>query len=129
MTQLLKGKNTMGFVYIALTIFFTVYGQLIIKSQVSSAGIFPDDNGEKIGFIIRLLLNPLVISGFISAFLASLAWMAALTQFELSFAYPFMSLSFVVVIFLSIVLFGEPLTLNKVLGTGLLVIALFIISR
>lgn len=129
MTNLFKGKNTMGFVYIALTIFFTVYGQLIIKSQVSVAGAFPDDGGEKLSFIIRLLLNPLVISGFISAFLASLAWMAALTQFELSFAYPFMSLSFVTVIFLSIVLFGEALTWNKVIGTGLLIISLIIISR
>lgn len=129
MIDTLKGKNTMGFVYIALTIFFTVYGQLIIKSQVSSAGVFPDDSGEKIAFIVRLLLNPLVISGFISAFLASLAWMAALTQFELSFAYPFMSLSFVAVIFLSIILFGEPLTFNKIFGTGLLIVALFIISR
>lgn len=119
----------MGFVYIALTIFFTVYGQLIIKSQVSAAGTFPVDNGEKLGFMIRLLLNPLVISGFISAFLASLTWMMALTQFELSFAYPFMSLSFVVVILLSVVLFGEALTFNKILGTGLLLVALFIISR
>lgn len=119
----------MGFVYIALTIFFTVYGQLILKSQVSAAGAFPVDNGEKLSFMIRLLLNPLVISGFASAFIASLTWMMALTQFELSFAYPFMSLSFVVVILLSVILFGDTLTLNKVFGTILLLISLFIISR
>jgi hypothetical protein len=37
-----------GFLYIALTILFTVYGQMIIKWQVSNAGDFPPDFGEKI---------------------------------------------------------------------------------
>ena len=85
----------MGFVYIALTILFTVYGQLIIKSQVSIAGKFTPDTDENITFILRLLLNPLVISGMAEDFLASLAWMATLTQFELDFAYPLMTLSFI----------------------------------
>ena len=53
----------MGFVYIAPTIFFTVYGQLIIKSQVSNAGELPADFGDKISFFLELLLNPLVLSG------------------------------------------------------------------
>ena len=123
------GKYQMGFVYIGLTILFTVYGQLIIKSQVSNAGEFPEPTAEKIEFIARLLLNPLVLTGMASAFLASLAWMATLTQFELSFAYPFMSLSFVLVILISVILFGEALTLTKIVGTCLLVISLIIISR
>ena len=119
----------MGYVYISLTIFFTVYGQLIIRSQVGDAGEFPVDTSEKITFIARLLLNPLVLSGFASAFLASLAWMATLTQFELSFAYPFMSLSFVIVMFLSIILFGEALTYNKLLGTFIILLGLLVVSR
>jgi len=119
----------MGYVYIALTILFTVYGQLIIKSQVSGAGAFPADSGDKIAFFARLLLNPWVLSGLAAAFLASLAWMAALTQFELSFAYPFTSLSFVTVILLSAFLFNEGLTLNKLIGTAVILIGLVIISR
>jgi multidrug transporter EmrE-like cation transporter len=119
----------MGYVYIALTILFTVYGQLIIKSQVSGAGAFPADSGDKIAFFVRLLLNPWVLSGLAAAFLASLAWMAVLTQFELSFAYPFTSLSFVTVILLSAFLFNEGLTLNKILGTVVILLGLVIISR
>lgn len=118
-----------GFVYIFLTIFFTVYGQLIIKWQVGQAGEFPSDSGEKALFLARLLLNPWVISGFASAFLASLAWMAAMTQFELSFAYPFMSLSFVIVMFLSVLFFAEVLSWNKLVGTSIILIGLFIVTR
>ncbi len=119
----------MGYVYLGLTILFTVYGQLIIKSQVSAAGEFPPDTGDKIAFLARLLLNPLVITGFIAAFLASLTWMMTLTQFELSYAYPFQSLSFVIVVFLSVLIFSEPLTLTKLLGTGVILVGLFILSR
>jgi multidrug transporter EmrE-like cation transporter len=119
----------MGFLYIALTILFTVYGQMIIKWQVSNAGDFPPDLSEKLMFIVRLLLNPWVISSFAAAFLASLWWMAAMTQFELSFAYPFMSLAFVVVMVLSIMFLGEQLTWTKIAGTLIIITGLFVITR
>lgn len=118
-----------GFLYIALTILFTVYGQMIIKWQVSNAGDFPPDLGEKLTFIVRLLLNPWVISSFAAAFMASLWWMAAMTQFELSFAYPFMSLAFVVVMILSIMFLGEQLTWTKIAGTLIIITGLFVITR
>jgi drug/metabolite transporter (DMT)-like permease len=121
--------NWMGFFYIVLTIAFTVYGQMVIKWQVDLAGEFPPDTGEKMIFIFRLLLNPWVISSFASAFVASLFWMAAMTQFDLSFAYPFMSLSYVVVMVLSYLLMNEALTWNKVIGTLVIVAGLYIITR
>lgn len=126
-----KGKhvNWMGFVYIGLTILFTVYGQMIIKWQVNLAGEFPPDATEKAIFIVRLLFNPWVISSFAAAFVASLFWMAAMTQFELSFAYPFMSLSYVVVMVLSFVFMNEAFTWNKLAGTLVIIVGLYIITR
>lgn len=105
-----------GYLYIALTILFTVYGQIILKWQVSQAGILPGPIGEKIGFLFGLLLNPWIISGFLAAFLASLCWMASMTKFPLSYAYPFMSLAFVLVLLLSAFFFQEPLSWQKVVG-------------
>lgn len=106
----------MSYVYIALTIVFTVYGQLILKWQVSKAGALPGAIGAKIGFLFGLLLNPWIVSGFLAAFLASLCWMAAMTKLPLSHAYPFMSLAFVLVMFLSALFFHEPLTWPKIIG-------------
>jgi drug/metabolite transporter (DMT)-like permease len=61
--------------------------------------------------------------------LAFLCWMAAITKFELSYAYPFMSLSFLLVLILSAILFHEPLTVSKVVGVGLVVAGIIIGSR
>lgn len=121
--------NWMGFFFIALTIAFTVYGQMIIKWQVDLAGEFPPETAEKVIFILRLLLNFWVISSFAAAFVASLFWMAAMTQFELSFAYPFMSLSYVVVMVLSFLFMNEAFTWNKVIGTLVIIVGLYIITR
>jgi len=121
--------NWIGFLYIALTIAFTVYGQLVIKWQVNQAGEFPPEMGEKILFIIKLLLTPWVISSFASAFIASLFWMAAMTQFDISFAYPFMSLSYVIVMVLSIAFMGEKFMWSKVIGTLVIILGLFIVTR
>jgi len=52
-----------------------------------------------------------------------------MTQFELSFAYPFMSLAFVIVMVLSIMFFGEQLTWTKIAGTLIIVGGLFVLTR
>ena len=56
------------------------------------------------------------MSGFAAAVLASLAWIAALSKFELSYAYPFMSLNFIFVGVLSFMLFGESVNMHKLAG-------------
>jgi drug/metabolite transporter (DMT)-like permease len=119
----------MGYVYIALTILFTVYGQLVIKWQVNSIGELPPGLIEKVLFILKQYLNIWIISGFASGFLASMTWIAAMTEFEISFAYPFMSLSFIIVMFFSAFFFHESLTLARLLGTSIVLIGLFIATR
>ena len=119
----------MNHIYIFLTIFFTVYGQIIIKWQVNSAGALPVGAIEKISFILRLLLNPWILSGLFSAFLASLTWMAAMTKFTLSYAYPFISLTFVLIMLAATILFREPITVPKLFGIIAIVAGVIIGSR
>lgn len=118
-----------GHVYIALTLLFTVYGQLVLKWQMGGAGTLPPGAIEKVGFLLRQFLHPWVFSGFAAAFLASLAWMAAMTRFELNYAYPFMSLAFVIVMLFSVLFLGEQLNFARVAGTVMVVAGLIVIAR
>lgn len=122
-------RLNMGYVYIAATVLLTVYGQIVVKWQVAQYGALPADTNGKIGFILQLLLNPWIISVFIAAFLASMSWMAAMTQFTLSFAYPFTSISFILVTVLSVVLLHEPFAWNKMLGALIIIAGLFVATR
>lgn len=119
----------MSYLYVFFTIILTVYGQIVIKWQVLKAGAFPEDASGKLYFLMHLLLNPWVISAFAAALLASVTWMAAMTKLQLSHAYPFMSLAFVLVILLSNVFFGEQVTTLKIAGIVLVVLGLAIGSQ
>lgn len=119
----------MGYVYIFGTILFTVYGQLVLKWQMDQAGSLPVGIWDKFIFLLQQFLNPWVLSGFASAFLAALCWMAAMTKFNISYAYPFMSLSFVLVFLLSIMLFGDPVTVQKIVGLTLIIAGIVVTSQ
>ncbi|MCB1888225.1 MAG: EamA family transporter [Rhodocyclaceae bacterium] len=114
---------------IILTIFFTVYGQLIMRWQVSHAGPLPPSLGEKAMFVAVLLFKPWVLTAIAASFLAGVSWMLAMTRFEVSYAYPFMSLNFVLVLLMGALLLNEPLTLQKTLGVGLIVAGTIVASR
>jgi uncharacterized membrane protein len=121
--------QAMNYIYIFATVFITVYGQLILKWRIGRYGSLPEAFPDKILFLGRLLLDGYILSGFAAAFLASMFWMAAMTKFDLSHAYPFMSLNFVLVFLLSGILLHEPFTLNKFLGVTLIVLGTVVTAR
>ena len=118
-----------GHIYILLTLLFTVYGQLVLRWQMAQTRGMPEGGVDKLLFLFQQFFNPWIISALLSAFLASLAWMAAMTRFELNYAYPFMSLAFVIVMIFSVVFLNESLTIPSVIGTIMVVGGLIIIAR
>ena len=118
-----------GFAYVLGSVLCTVYGQIIVKWQVGKAGALPATLSGKIQFLLNLIFNPWIMSGILAGFFALLCWLAAMTKFELSYAYPFMSLAFVLVLVLSAVLFHEPLTAAKILGVLLIIAGIVVGSR
>lgn len=116
------------YLYIVATIALTVFGQMVLKWRMDQVGPMPAGAWPSLRFLLMLLIDPLVIASFVSAFIAGLAWMAAMTRFELSYAYPFTSLNFVVVLVLSVWLLGESLTVSKVIGVTMIVVGTLIAS-
>lgn len=117
------------YTYIAGAVLLTTYGQMILKWQLSKAGVLPDPLLARLWFLLSQLRSPWILSGLAAAGVAALCWMAALTQFQLSHAYPFMSLSFVLVLVLSAVFFGEAATAPRVIGIILILAGALVGSR
>lgn len=111
------------YLYILGTLVFTVYGQIILKWRLTGLKIeLPEAAADKVWYLVKLLFDPFVFSGFASAFVASLFWMAAMTQFEITQVYPFMSLAPALVFVVGILFLGETFTMGKVLGLALIVL-------
>jgi len=115
------------YLYILGTLFFTVYGQIILKWRISKLNIvLPDNFHNKVIYLVKLVFDPFIFSGFISAFIASLFWMAAMTKFEISYAYPFMSLAPALVFMIGILFLGENFSIGKLLGLFIIILGIII---
>jgi multidrug transporter EmrE-like cation transporter len=117
------------YLFILGTILFTVYGQIVLKWQVSRLGPLPSAAGDKFLVLARLVVSPWVMSCIVAGLLAFFCWIAALTRFQLTYAYPFVSVTFALVLVLGAFFFGESLTLGKVLGVAFIILGVVIGSR
>ena len=120
--------KSLDHIYIVGTIIFTVYSQLIMRWQVSLAGPLPVDFIGKFYFIAHLFLNPWVISSIFATLLAGVAWMLAMSRFEISYAYPWISLNFLLMLFFGVMLFGESFSLAKLFGTCLVIVGIVVLA-
>jgi drug/metabolite transporter (DMT)-like permease len=115
--------------YVFLTISATVAGQLILKRGMVQVGEVPQETGQVLGFLMGAFLNPLVFAALCLAFVASLGWMAAVSRLPLSYAYPFMAVTFPLVLVFSRILFLESISPLRWVGVFVIWLGVFLVSR
>ncbi len=95
--------------YLALfiTIFIGVFAQLLLKQ-----GALAHQHSS----FIELYFNLPVIVGFTAYFISALLYIYALKYIPLSLAYPTLSLSYFLVVFLSYLIWQEPFGIRQVIG-------------
>lgn len=111
----------MAWLYVAVTISCTVYGQIVLKWRVGHRGHLPVGLGDKVAYFANLISDPWVLSVLAAGLVAAFSWMAAISRLPLSRAYPVVALSFVMVLLLSAVFFDEAITWVKAAGVALVI--------
>lgn len=109
-------------IYIFATIALTVYSQLVFKWRIPRFGPLPADLIAKLKFFIVLIYDPIIFSGFIASFLSLMMWWATMTKFDLSYAFPLLSLNTVLLLILSGLFLGESISFYKIIGVGLIIL-------
>jgi uncharacterized membrane protein len=107
-------------------ILFASLGQVFWKIGMNSIGAI--DNFSISG-IISMFLNPLVVLGLIMYGLSTVFWLIALSQKDLSYVYPFISLTFIIVLFLSFFVLKEQVSTARIVGTIIIVVGLMVVVR
>jgi len=100
---------------VSLCIIMGVVAQLAMKKGMSMVGAvgLKDIFSKK---VFSILFQKYVFVGIALYFLASLVWLVILSQAELSFVYPLISVGYILTAILSWFLFKESLTLFRFLG-------------
>lgn len=66
-------------------------------------------------------------TGFLLYFLSAILYIYSLKKIDLSIAYPTVSLSYVAILFISFLIFGEAITLFKILGCSMIILGVFLL--
>jgi drug/metabolite transporter (DMT)-like permease len=96
---------------------------------MSSMGPLTLSGNQLLGLLWRMGTNPYVFLGLAIYVCGTVFWLAALSRVDLSFAYPFASLSYVVMLAASWLLFRENISLVRLIGTAVVALGVIIISR
>lgn len=120
-----------GYVYLALTLFFAAYWNIVFKCNLNKLGSAASlSSGDLMLFYLRFFfLTPWGFSCLLSVPLCIFFWFLTVPRFDLSYVFPFLSLNFVLVTLLSILILNEPFSWNKIIGVCVIVLGVFIASR
>ena len=121
--------SLLALIFIFLTVGFTVLGQILVKQGMLAVGKSPADPSALPAFALAALTNTRVVLGLGCAVVAALAWIVAISRSNLSFAYPFMALTVVIVLALSGVIFKEPIPANRWVGVAIVCLGILVASR
>lgn len=105
--------------------------QITLKTAMSGERIqLALDGGVKSwGLVSTIATAPLVWLGLLMYFVGALVWLLVLARLEVSLAYPFVGLGFILTMLLGFFLLGETVSLPRIGGTLLVVLGVVLISR
>ena len=103
-----------------------VAGQTFLKLGLERAGGASDGLFSLVGLILR---TPMVLLGLALYAVGAVAWIAVLQRMDLSYAYPFLALNFVLVVLVSQVVLGESVPLMRWVGIGVICVGILLIAN
>ncbi len=112
------------------TIMLVVFSQLVVKWRVTSlAGNLGDDT-DRVTRLISYIKDPYIVSSYVAALAASVAWMFVVERYAISVAFPiYVGLTIVAVALGGGLFFDESFGLSKVFAIILIVTGVSIASR
>lgn len=114
--------------FLLLYIVFTVLSQLIMRWRVGGVGTLAP-GADRVGFVLGLLMMPWVWVAFVCTFLAGVMWMLTLARLDLTYAFPFTGITFLIILLAGAFVFGEHVSVGRIAGTLLVVAGLVVVVR
>jgi multidrug transporter EmrE-like cation transporter len=116
-------------VALLIAIALSTTGELLLKYGMNIVGSLELTGSQVLPQLFRTFTTPAVLGGFILIFGGSIFWLSVLSKSHLSWAYPMLSLGYVVVVGLSAVFLNEPLTLWRIAGVLTIIAGVFMVYR
>jgi uncharacterized membrane protein len=106
-----------------------VAGQLLLKVGMSQLGALEISIAAIPSLIMRIILSPYIIVGLAIYFGGVFFWLLALNRADLSYVYPFASLSYVLITLASWLLLHEAVPPMRWIGLVVICIGVMLVAR
>ena len=78
---------------------------------------------------MKLAFQPFIMGGMVCYAVSLVVWIMALSRVPVSIAYPMLSIGYAINAFVAWQWFGEALAAQKLLGIGVIVIGVILVTR
>ena len=118
---------TKPFFIVLTAICFSVTGELLLKSGMSSVGVLGFSNfWPTLG---RVFTHPKILGGFGLAGIGAVFWLAAISRAPLSWAYPMLSIGYILILLLSAIVLKEQVAPLRWVGALVICVGIVLVFR
>ena len=116
--------------FLILSVVLGAVAQVLMKEAMRTVGEFPgvDDIGVAMRFFMGAVFSWQMLTALACYGVSFFMWLGVLSREDLSFARPFVSLGYVIVILYGFYA-GERMTTERLFGIALVMVGLFFIAR
>ena len=114
-------------VLIVSTVCLNTTGQFLMKAGINRIGSIGAHN--LVSSLGRVVVSPFVMSGFASYAISAVLWIIILSRTELGWAFPMVSLSYVITVLVGPSLLNETFSIQRIIGVVVICIGVFLVSR
>ena len=112
--------------YILASVLLVNVGNLVAKYGLQQSTFNFD---ALVSSYVTFFTNPFILLGIASIGISSVFWLAALSKADLSYAYPMISIGYIITAIASWMFFEENLTLIRIAGIFVICSGVFLMSR
>lgn len=115
---------------ILCSILLSSFAQIVLKIGMSNTTVLAAIQSSNALEIIKAIATNISVIGGLGLYFASAAvWLLVLAKVDVSFAYPFVGLGFIITMLLAFFINGEVLSTTKVIGTLCIALGVAIIAQ
>ena len=117
------------FVFIIVTVILNAVSQLLMKSGMDQVGKAELSSSKVLSLLMSAATNPLIILGLASMTISMATHLMSLSRFDVSFAFPFLSLAYAIVAAWGYFVMGENVSAQRAAGIGIIVLGTVVLAR
>ena len=114
-------------IFIVTSVLLNALAQILLKAGMKNFSNI-DLKNNVIQTFMSIAINPYIICGFISYGISILLWLWVLSKVDVSYAYPFQALGYIVVTILAWLLFQENINLTRIIALIFITLGLIILA-